>query len=113
MTEQPLNIDKRFFWKYVNRKIGRKVKSYHVISIINLLFEEITNDLKSGKGLKIFNFGEILLKNTKPRKYHDVRYNRIMLSAGNKMLKLALPRVIRKKLCKMLDIDRTFGGDYE
>lgn len=113
MIDTNLNIDKRFFWKYINRKIGRKVKSYHVMSIINILFEEITADLKGGKGLKIFNFGEILLKNSKPRKYHDVRYNRIMLSSGNKILKLVLPRVVRKKLCQSLDIDKTFEGDYE
>src|SRR3989304_1401991 len=102
MNDIPSNVDKRTFWKFINKKIGRKVKSYHVISIINILFEEILSDLKDGKDLKIFNFGEILLKNTKPRKYHDVRYNRIMLSSGNKILKLVLPRVIRKKLCKML-----------
>jgi nucleoid DNA-binding protein len=107
------SIDKRTLWKIINIKIGRQIKSSHVGSIINILFEELLNDLKDGKEIKIKNFGSFILKNTKPRKYHDVRYNRVMLSTGGKILKLTLPNLIKKKICQMLDIDKTFESDYE
>lgn len=109
----PDNIDKRFLWKYVNQKINRKVKGYHVVSIINILFEEVLSDLKEGKVVEVFNFGSLFLKNMKPRKYHDVRYNRVMLSKSNKILKFILPRTLKRKICQFLDIDKTLKGDYE
>lgn len=108
-----LSIDKRTLWKIVNKKINRKIKSSHVGSIINILFEELISDLKTGQEIKIKNLGSFILKNTKPRKYHDVRYNRVMLSSGGKILKLVLPNIIKKKICQMLDIDKTFEDDYE
>ncbi len=68
-------------------------------------------DLKNEKKIKIFNFGILSLEKTKPRKYHDVRYNKIMLSLGARILKFSLAPQIKKKLFGSLDIDKTFKDD--
>jgi len=107
----PNNIDKRTLWRYVNKKINRSVQSFHVMSVINILFYEIISDLKSGKTIKIFNLGTLYLKNTRPRSYYDIRFQRIMVSAGSKILKFVLSPKLRKKIVKNLDVDKTFGDD--
>jgi nucleoid DNA-binding protein len=79
--------------------------------VITILFEEIIKDLVSGKKLKISNFGTIELKDMKPRRYHDVRFQKVMESDGNRIFRFSLAPKIRKRLCDLLDIDKTFGSD--
>jgi nucleoid DNA-binding protein len=109
----PDSINRRVFWRYINKKINRFVHHYHVASIIDILFEEIVKDLKSGKPIKIFNFGILELKNTKPRLYHDVVRKEMVLSKGYRILRFKLTPPLRKKLCEYLDIDKTLRNDYE
>lgn len=97
------SINKRSLWRYVNIKINRIIHHYHVFSVITILFDEMLKDLISGKDIKIFNFGLLKLKDTKPRKYHDVRYKKILLSKSHRILKFTLAPPIRKKLCANLD----------
>lgn len=105
------NVNRRKFWQYVNQKINRLVHHYHVFSVITITFEEVLKDLKQGKEIKIFNFGTLILKETKPRRYHDVRQRQVMLSKGHKILRFTLAPQIRKKLCDHLDIDSNSEDD--
>lgn len=101
-----LSISKRNLWHYVNRKIKRLIHHYHVFSVISILFDEMIQDLKDGKEIKIANFGTIVLKDTPPRKYHDVRFRKMMESPGHRIMRLFLAKPIRKKLCDALDLDK-------
>ena len=105
------NIDKRKFWKYVNKKMSRVIHHYHVLSIINILFDEMLIDLLKFKEIKIFNFGTFFIKKTLPRKYHNVKLKKVMKSNGNRIMKFNLSRKIKKNICKFIDIDATFKGD--
>lgn len=105
------NVSKRSLWKYVNKKIKRSIHYYHVFSIISILFEEILKDLQEEKELKVFNFGTLVLKKTNPKKYHNVRYQKVMQAEAHKLMKFSLAKKIRNKLCKYLDLDATFKGD--
>lgn len=98
-----VSFSKRMLWRYVNIKINRIIHHYHVFSVITILFEEMLSELKQGKEIKIFNFGTLKLKDTKPRKYHDVRLHQVMLSTGHRILKFTLASPIRKRLCFYLD----------
>ena len=102
----PVNISKRDLWHYVNRKIKRLIHHYHVFSVISILFEEMVRDLKAGKEIKIVNLGTLILKDTPPRKYHDVRFHRVMESSGHRVMRLFLAKPIRKKMCDSLDLDK-------
>lgn len=107
----PISIGRKKLWQYVNVKINRKIHHAHVFSVISILFDEIIKDLVSGNKIKIMNFGTLVLKDTKPRRYHNVIHRCVMLSDSHKILKFSLSPKIRKKLCDLLDIDKTFGGD--
>ena len=100
------NISKRNLWHYVNRKIKRLIHHYHVFSVISILFEEMIKDLKGGKEIKIVNLGTIVLKDMPPRRYHDVRFHRMMESPGHRIMRMFLVKQIRKKLCDSLDLDK-------
>lgn len=104
-------ISKRTFWRYVNIKINRVIHHYHVFAVISILFDEIISDLISGKQIKIFNFGTLYLKSTNPRKYYDVRFNKIMESGGNKIMKFSLSNKFKKKLIKYVSLDEIKKGD--
>lgn len=107
----PTSIGKKKLWQYVNVKIGRKIHHAHVFSIIMILFDEIIKDLADGKKIQIFNFGTLMLKETKPRMYHNVVHMQVMLSDSHKILKFSLSPKIRKKLCNLIDIDKTFRSN--
>lgn len=104
-------INKREFWQYVNQKMNRLIHHYHVFSVITITFEEMLKDLKRGKEISIFNLGSLVLKETKPRRYHDVRHRQVMLSKGHKILRFTLAPALKKKLCEHLDIDKTLKDD--
>lgn len=106
-----IEIDKRKLWRYVNIKIKRIIHHYHVAAIISILFEEILSDLKQEKQLKIANLGTLSLEKTKPRKYHDVRFNKVLESKGGKIMKFSLAGKLRKKIIGHLDLDKTLKDD--
>jgi nucleoid DNA-binding protein len=99
------NVSKRDLWHYVNRKIKRMIHHYHVFSIISILFDEMLRDLKDGKEIKIANLGTFVLKDTPPRKYHNVRLRCMMDAPGYRIIRLFLARPIRKKLCNFINLD--------
>ncbi len=105
------SINKRQLWHYVNRKIKRIIHHYHVLSIITILFDEMIKDLKRGKSIKIFNFGKLELKPLKPRRYFDVRHQKVMQSVGHRILRFTLAPSIRKKLVENLDLDKNVKDD--
>jgi nucleoid DNA-binding protein len=97
------SVNKKLLWQYVNRKIKRIIHHYHVFSILTILFDEMIKDLKRGKSIKIFNFGKLELKNLKPRRYFDVRHQKVMQAEGHRILRFTLASSIRKKLVDYLD----------
>lgn len=105
------NISKRNLWHYVNIKIKRMIHHYHVFSVISILFSEIIKDLKSGKEIKITNFGILKLKKMPARKYYDVRFQKLMDSPGHKILRMSLAKPIRKKICASVQLDKKNNGD--
>lgn len=106
----PTSISKKVLWQYVNLKINRSIHHAHVYSVISILFDEMVRDLVNGKEIKIGNFGTLILKQMKPRKYHNVRHKQVMQSRGSKILRFSFALKIRKKICDFLDIDKTFWG---
>lgn len=106
-----LSVNKRILWRYVNRKLKHLTHHYHVFSVLTILFDEIIRDLKSGKSIRIFNFGTLSLKQMKPRKYFDVRFQKVMQAEGKKILRFKLAPALRKKLVSYLDLDKTFKDD--
>ena len=96
-------ITKRSLWRYVNLKIKRSIHHYHVFGIITILLDEIIKDLKSGKSVKIINFGDFILRKLPPRKYHNVREKMVKTSSSHNILKFNISKKIRDKMKEYLE----------
>jgi nucleoid DNA-binding protein len=105
------NINKRLFWRYVNKKLNHIIHHAHVFSVITILFEEMVQDLKDGKEIKIHNFGTFALQSTKPRRHFNVLLQKIVQSKSHRILRFKLVPRIQKKLRSFLDIDKSFNSD--
>ena len=104
-----VEISKRQLWRMVNLKINRAIHHHHVYAVMNILFEEMLNDLKAGKAIKIANFGTLDLRVRIPRHFINVATKVEGMSKACNYLKLMLMRKIRVKLYDFLDLDKTFG----
>jgi nucleoid DNA-binding protein len=51
-----VEVSKKNLWKIVNKKINKLFDAFHVLAIINILFEEMAKDLFAGKRIIINNF---------------------------------------------------------
>lgn len=98
-------VDKRALWRLVNKKINRVVHSYHVFSVISILFEEMIIDLKSGKEIKILNFGTLSLRKNGKRRCHNISTGEIKEFEGNNKLFFKINRKLKNKIFKFLDVD--------
>jgi len=106
-------INKEKIIKYIQKKMKGVIKSYKVISIINILFEEIQLDLKSGKKIQINNFGTLELITWKPKRFWNYVTKKFEICKSRKNLKFSLERKLRDKLFENLDIDKTFPEPYD
>jgi nucleoid DNA-binding protein len=101
-------VNKRDLWRLVNKKINRAVHHYHVFSVMSFLFKEMINDLKSGKQVKIHNFGTLKLRKNKPRFFTNLFTKETCYSEGKKYLKFNPSKTLRHKMVKFLDYKKTF-----
>lgn len=104
-------IDRVILWRLVNKRLRRKVHSHHVQGVLNILFEEMAEDLKQDKVIKIHNFGTISTYFTKPKKFFD--YYRNMMRESRKIrrfLNFKMPKKLRDYIVSNIDFEKTFGG---
>lgn len=106
--EDSKNIDRRFLAQYVARKLKKKILYKHVISVTNILLDEIVKDLISGLAIKIGNFGKLFLKQLKERAHFNLFENKVVISKGKKILRFKLNEKFHRLLIKNLDIAKTF-----
>lgn len=103
------SIDRRFLWQYVLKKINKSIHHAHVMSVINILLDEVITELISSKKIKIGNFGNFVIKKLNPRKHFNVFTKQYEMSKGNKIVRFELNKKIRKFLIKNLDVAKTFS----
>jgi nucleoid DNA-binding protein len=110
MNNLPSRIDKLIFCRYVKSKLVIPIHAKHIMGVVNILFDELLKDFKSGKNLRIHNFGKITLEK-RPRKHRHITLNRIVISPGKYIFRFFMPDKIKRKISSMIDVDKTFGKD--
>jgi len=112
--EIPTSINKEYFVYYLFKKISNICKTLtkrDVYHIVNVLFEEILNDIKLEKKLKIFNFADLFLVKTPFRRHFCYHTQSVKISGGFRKLRFDINEKIRKKLLKNIDIRSIDGYD--
>ncbi len=108
MKPKNKSVDRRFLWKYVIKKIKKSIHHAHVMSVINILLDEVIKDLIVSKKIKIGNFGQFIFKKLQPRKHFNLRTQKYEMSKGNSIMRFELNKKLRKFLIKNLDVAKTF-----
>lgn len=93
-------VNKSKLWALVCNKIGYTIHRLHVLSVINILIDEMIKELKSGKEIKIKNFGVVQLNILKPKKIRSVATNNIKFVKRTKSLRFRLARRLAKFLSR-------------
>lgn len=106
--QETSNVDRRFLWQYVAKKLKRKILAIHVASIVNILLDELVSELQIIGTIKIGNFGKLFFKQMKPRKHYDFSRKKVMESKGRRMLRFKLNKNVQTIIVNNLDIAKTF-----
>jgi nucleoid DNA-binding protein len=89
---------KNKLWLLITKRINHSVHRLHVLSIISILIEEIIAELKSGKEVKISNFGTFRISKLKPKKIISVATKEVAFAKKTKALRFRLTRRLSKYL---------------
>jgi nucleoid DNA-binding protein len=106
-----IQINKKIFWRFVNKKVKNIVNHYHILGVINILFEEMAQDLKDGKEIKIYNFCTLQLKKMPGRRFHHITLKKLVFAEGRKHIKIKMPKKIKLKITRLLDLNKTFSDE--
>lgn len=109
---KPKLIEKSFISDYIFNKI-KIIPKLHIVGVLNILYDELDQEFRAGKKVRIGNFGFFIVKKQAPRPFINVATGIKAMSKGNKNLKFILFQVFKKILTKNLDIAKTFPDIYD
>lgn len=80
------------------KELNFLVHNTHVLSVINILIDEIMKDLLLGKEIRLINFGSLKLKKMKQKKFKNVLNKKIELSKARRALRFTLSKRVKNFL---------------
>lgn len=86
---------KKDLWILISKSMN-KIHRLHVLSIINILIDEMIKDLLAGKSIKIKNFGTFKLNSLKPKKIVNLLTNRVKFAQKTKSLRFRMSKSFYK-----------------
>lgn len=107
-ASNPLSMSSLMLWRATNKKLQNAIHSYHVRSVLTILFEEIIVDLRARKDVRIKNFGMFRFAIIPSRVMKDL-FNRIITSQDRFCIKLDLAKSVYKYLIDNLDKNKTLN----
>jgi nucleoid DNA-binding protein len=115
VSDNSPSISRRKLAGFIHDKLQGRVFHSHIFAITSLLFEEMMNDLKSGKEIKITGLGTLSLKERAPKPFFDVNFREMRISKGTRNLVFSIDPDLRAKIAFALDnppaADDTDGDD--
>lgn len=89
-----LKIKKSELVQAISKKMEHSIHQFHILSVINIFIEEMLADLKSGKSIKVFNFGTFDLTTLKPKTVKSIYSGKTIIVEKTKALRFKLFRKI-------------------
>lgn len=97
------SIDKQKICKEISNKT--QISNEHVISVVNLLLEEIFKELKKGNKIHIRNFGSLEIFQPKPKKIVNINTGKEEMSIRKKRLRFRLDDQLSWFVSKLIDTE--------
>lgn len=102
------NVDRRFLWQYVARKLKNTIPVAHVSSVVSILLEEMATELVTNGSIRIGNFGKFFFSTIIPHnRYNFHKFEKVMSKEHN-ILRFKLKKIVKIFLVKKLDLVETF-----
>jgi len=97
------NVDRRFLWWSVAKKLKGKVDRQKSLNIISCLMDILLEELKSGSKIDVGNFCKIFIKELKPRRHYHIGKKECVVSPGLKVVRFKLDKRLSDTLLEGLD----------
>jgi nucleoid DNA-binding protein len=93
-------MTKKQLWLLLVKILKHNVHNAHILSIINILLEELVKDLMNGNEIKIINFGTFYIKNIKPKQIKNIATGNITTTKETRAIRFRLSRALARELEK-------------
>ncbi len=103
------SIDRRMLAKHIAKQINLDFK--HVESVLSILIDEISKDIKNKGVIKIGNFGEIFMRFLGGRKRFNVATKEFSKSKDSSAIHFFIFKKMSKFIIKHLDLEKTYGKE--
>src|ERR1700722_2600715 len=101
MPHQILSMEKynkRQLWLLLIKRLNHFVHNGHILSVINIFFDELVKEILAGNEIRIINFGTFSIKDLKGKRFRDIVSQKIALSKSTKALRFKVSRNLSKYL---------------
>jgi nucleoid DNA-binding protein len=93
-------MNKKQLWLLLVKTLNYNVHNAHILSIINILLDELVKELINGEEIKIINFGTFYIKTIRPKHIKSIVSGNIMTTKETKAIRFRLSRTLARELEK-------------
>ena len=105
------SIGKRDFLTILRKRLDYFVNHMHIAAVVSILLDEIVNELRAGRDIKIGNFATLSLRKNKSKKFAQAWSGLRGITTPRNKLKLKLVHPLRKLISR--DIDRRIEDEQQ
>jgi nucleoid DNA-binding protein len=91
-------MNKRQLWLLIIKELNHCVHNAHILSVINILLDEMVKELLFGNEIKIINFGTFYIKRIKPKRIKSVASGNITTTKGTNAIRFRLSHKLAREL---------------
>ena|SRR5208282_3864256 len=99
-------MTKKQLWLLIVKTLNHNVHNAHILSIINILIDELVKELMDGKDIRIVNFGTFYIKTIKPKQIKNISSGNITTTKETSAIRFRLSRTLARELEKDIEEDR-------
>jgi nucleoid DNA-binding protein len=93
-------MNKQQLAKVIKEELPGTTSYFDILSVVNILLDELKQEILTTKQTSIPNFGKFTLKTFKPKVIKNVRTGKMQLTKAYTALRFAISRNILKQLMK-------------
>ena len=94
-------MNKRQLIKLIREELQGRVSYFDILSVVNILLDELKQEIINTQNVNIPNFGKFNLKVFKPKLIKNVRTGKLQLTKAYTALRFTISQKIFKQLMKL------------
>ncbi len=103
-------VSKQALFRLVHQKVKQLLTRNHVLTICEILFEEILKDINNDKTVMIYNFGKFYMEKKNIREFYSYKYKDWCKTREYNYTRFTLTRHWKSPVIQSIDYERTFNS---